>query len=310
MSVTITFAGVRRIAPVLLSLMVVLVLFGARSVSAGAQPGDTARALLYVMGAAADDQFTKGTVSWSKIAAKDTPAVQALVRFPDRGVQILVTIAKNPDPKIPASHVIWVQFDDGDMTSQVQELESFVSKSAPQEPGKPLSGAIVPKSNGVFWIALPDTRSQVVYNTGVLLGGAWFEMAASDSKGGRALIMFEKEAAGEQVMREVFEAWTNEPATDVPSDQATLLGCFKDPNNPFDLDGYLERSSQNTPQNCVQICRARGFAYAGVQYSESCLCGNTYGQFGAAANCDMPCTGDASQICGGMNSNMVYATGR
>lgn len=307
MSVTATFAGARRLAPVLLSLLVVLVLFGARSGAAQAQTGDTARALLYVKEAAADGQFTKGTVSWSKVAAKDTPEVEATVRFPDRGVETAVTIFKNDDPTLPVSHFIVVQFSGPD---QVLELDSFASKSASQERGKPLSGAIVPKSDGSFWIALPDARGQVVYNMGVLLGGAWFEMTVSDKKGNRALIMFEKGAAGEQAMREAFEAWTDAPASDVPSGQATLLGCFKDPNNPFDLDGYLERSSQNTPQNCVQICHARGFAYAGVQYSESCLCGNRYGQFGTADNCNMPCTGDASQMCGGMNSNMVYSTGR
>jgi hypothetical protein len=92
-----------------------------------------------------------------------------------------------------------------------------------------------------------------------------------------------------------------------PSDG--YLGCFKDPNNPFDLDGHLERSASNTPQRCIDICRSQGFAYAGVQYAESCLCGNRYGQFGAADNCDMACTGDSSQICGGANANSVYAVG-
>lgn len=88
-----------------------------------------------------------------------------------------------------------------------------------------------------------------------------------------------------------------------------FIGCFKDPNSPYDLDGHLERSSQNTPQRCVEICRAKGFAYAGVQYGQSCLCGNSYGKFGTADNCNMKCTGDSSQICGGYNSNSVYGTG-
>jgi WSC domain len=87
------------------------------------------------------------------------------------------------------------------------------------------------------------------------------------------------------------------------------LGCFKDPNNPFDLDGYLERSAANTPQRCVRLCREKGFAYAGVQYGQSCLCGNGYGKFGVADNCNYPCTGDAGQMCGGYNSNSVYSTG-
>lgn len=87
------------------------------------------------------------------------------------------------------------------------------------------------------------------------------------------------------------------------------LGCFKDPNNPFDLDGHLERSPQNTPERCVQTCAAKGFAYAGVQYAESCLCGNAYGRFGAAQTCNMPCTGNRGQTCGGANANSVYSTG-
>lgn len=90
----------------------------------------------------------------------------------------------------------------------------------------------------------------------------------------------------------------------------TYLGCFRDPNAPFDLDGYLERSRQNTPQRCIQTCADKGFRFAGVQYSESCLCGNLFGQFGTADNCTMACTGDSSQTCGGINANSVYATGR
>jgi len=89
----------------------------------------------------------------------------------------------------------------------------------------------------------------------------------------------------------------------------TYLGCFNDPNNPFDLDGYLERSGANTPQRCVATCAAQGFPFAGVQYGQSCLCGNSYGNHGTSDRCNMPCTGDSSQVCGGYNSNSVYATG-
>jgi hypothetical protein len=90
--------------------------------------------------------------------------------------------------------------------------------------------------------------------------------------------------------------------------KAGYIGCYKDPNKPFDLDGYLVRSQNNTPQRCIETCRDKGFAYAGVQYGESCLCGNSYGRFGEATNCDMKCTGDSGQICGGTYSNSVYAT--
>lgn len=94
--------------------------------------------------------------------------------------------------------------------------------------------------------------------------------------------------------------------------QATVqyLGCFKDSNNPFDLDGYLERSGQNTPQRCIATCAAKSFKYAGVQYGQSCVCGNRYGTQGLANNCTMACTGDSKTSCGGANANGVYTTGR
>ncbi|MBL8343148.1 MAG: WSC domain-containing protein [Rubrivivax sp.] len=102
------------------------------------------------------------------------------------------------------------------------------------------------------------------------------------------------------------------PSPVVPAALAAprYLGCFRDPNRPFDLDGFLVRSAQNTPERCIQTCAAKGFKYAGVQYGESCLCGNSYGRFGAAPACNVPCTGNAGQACGGPNANAVFSTGR
>jgi hypothetical protein len=101
-----------------------------------------------------------------------------------------------------------------------------------------------------------------------------------------------------------------QPPPAQPQKTVQYMGCFKDSNNPFDLDGYLERSGQNTPQRCIQTCAARGFAYAGVQYGQSCVCGNRYGTQGQANNCNMACTGDSKLVCGGGNANSVYSTGR
>jgi hypothetical protein len=87
-----------------------------------------------------------------------------------------------------------------------------------------------------------------------------------------------------------------------------FVGCFAD-TSAFDLDGHLERSRANTPQSCIAKCRELGFRYAGVQYGESCLCGNSYGRYGGAESCNYPCTGDPGQTCGGYSANSVYETG-
>lgn len=81
--------------------------------------------------------------------------------------------------------------------------------------------------------------------------------------------------------------------------------CFKD-TSIRDLDGYSETSGDMTPQKCIATCRSRGFAYAGAQFAAWCFCGNGYGRYGSADNCNMRCNGDPSQICGGSWANSVY----
>jgi hypothetical protein len=89
------------------------------------------------------------------------------------------------------------------------------------------------------------------------------------------------------------------------------LGCFRDRGDPGgtkgrDLDGIFWSDSQMTTEKCVQRCESGGYKYAGTQYSSQCFCGNSYGRYGKASNCNMPCKGDANQKCGGTWANLVY----
>jgi len=100
--------------------------------------------------------------------------------------------------------------------------------------------------------------------------------------------------------------------------QQAHLGCFKDQGDPGgrkgrDLDGHVFSSGALTVQMCRSTCAEKGFAYAGVQYGSYCFCGNSYGNNGAATNCNMACSGDHGQTCGGRWANDVYtarASGR
>lgn len=82
--------------------------------------------------------------------------------------------------------------------------------------------------------------------------------------------------------------------------------CFKD-QATRDLDGHAATRGDMTPQTCIAICRSQGFAYAGAQFAAWCFCANGYGRYGPADNCDMKCSGDPNQICGGSWANSVYS---
>jgi len=64
-----------------------------------------------------------------------------------------------------------------------------------------------------------------------------------------------------------------------------------------------------TNQRCVAICGKMGFAFAATQYSSHCFCGNAYDRYGINTVCNMACSGDKKQICGGPWANTVFRTG-
>ncbi len=87
--------------------------------------------------------------------------------------------------------------------------------------------------------------------------------------------------------------------------QASYLGCFKDQGDR-DISGFFVERSDMATEQCVSICTQKGFAYASTQYGRQCFCGNSYGKFGPANNCDMKCEGNPNQMCGGFWANSVY----
>ncbi|KAF8241858.1 WSC-domain-containing protein [Wilcoxina mikolae CBS 423.85] len=63
-----------------------------------------------------------------------------------------------------------------------------------------------------------------------------------------------------------------------------------------------------TVEKCVTFCTNQDYPLAGLEYGNECFCGielqnnATYGQSG----CDMDCTGNPLQVCGGPNRLTVY----
>jgi hypothetical protein len=96
---------------------------------------------------------------------------------------------------------------------------------------------------------------------------------------------------------------------------ASYLGCFRDQGDPSgtsgrDLNGYVFNSAGMTTERCISACRSRGFRFAATQYTRWCFCGNSYGRSGRANNCNMRCSGNPAQTCGGSWANSVYRVAR
>jgi len=84
--------------------------------------------------------------------------------------------------------------------------------------------------------------------------------------------------------------------------------CVQDDQSRL-LDHY-ESITDNTPSACIQLCRRKGFKYAGVQYAILCFCGNEAppsDRIRSETECDIKCPGDDSKKCGGTWRMNVYA---
>lgn len=65
-----------------------------------------------------------------------------------------------------------------------------------------------------------------------------------------------------------------------------------------------------TNEMCAQFCFDHDYAYAGTEYYYECWCGNILAEGGVKAtdqsDCNMPCTGDGDQACGGSDRLTLY----
>ena len=75
---------------------------------------------------------------------------------------------------------------------------------------------------------------------------------------------------------------------------------------------HVEHSINLTVEWCTHKCKTLGYRYAGLQKTNQCHCGNSFGKHGTANpwTCNMPCAGNANQTCGGAHWRMeIYLIG-
>ena len=85
--------------------------------------------------------------------------------------------------------------------------------------------------------------------------------------------------------------------------------CFEDNEGGLrNLPYRAYSSATNTVEKCKKACFERNYKFAGVQFSKECFCGNNAPKKFAskASECNMDCSGDKSQKCGGGNRMNVY----
>lgn len=89
-----------------------------------------------------------------------------------------------------------------------------------------------------------------------------------------------------------------------------FLGCVTDdPEDPTLTSWGATSADQMTVEACVNFCITHYLNFAGLQAGTDCHCGNVTSQIAIDApptDCDMPCSGDPTQMCGAPLRQNLY----
>ncbi|RVL55094.1 hypothetical protein [Sinorhizobium meliloti] len=162
-----------------------------------------------------------GTVAWSIKEespggdAKPEPAIQAQITVPDRGLTALMTIKRNADPSLPASHVIEFVFSlpesfEGGAIDGVQRVSM---KRTEQDRGDPLIAVPAKITDDFHMIALNDFAEAVSNNTELLRSRSWIDIPITYRNGRRALLTLEKGQGGADAFNKALQAWGSPGST-------------------------------------------------------------------------------------------------
>lgn len=156
-----------------------------------------------------------GNVVWSIVneppatGQPPEPAIRAVADVPDQSLRLTMTIRRNADETLPASHVIELMFDVPDEFAggEIANVQRLALKPTEQARGEPLIGVAGRISDGFFIIALNDLEQAVTSNLALLRAQEWIDIPLAYSSGQRALFSLEKGIPGERVFREALDAW-------------------------------------------------------------------------------------------------------
>ncbi|MEM8750585.1 MAG: hypothetical protein AAGF28_09795 [Pseudomonadota bacterium] len=189
---------------------------GDQPVTDNAAPAVSQNAILYEEGTAnGQNSVDAGRVVWTVVQEatgngdETEPAIRGRVDVPERNFVLIMTIKRNRDQALPASHLIELIFavPDDFPGGSIDAINRYVLKESEQSRGEALVGVPARIADGIFIIALNNLDEAKQKNESLLQTRNWIDIPMQYRTGRRALMTIEKGAPGEKVFNEVFEAW-------------------------------------------------------------------------------------------------------
>jgi hypothetical protein len=156
-----------------------------------------------------------GNIVWSLVQespggdAPPEPAIRGEATIPGKDVQLRLTIRRNADQTLPASHIVEMIFltPDGFEGGGIENVLRIALKTAEQDAGSPLIGIPAKIADGYFLVALSNNDAERNQNTQLMLQQQWIDIPIAYRSGRRALVTMEKGIPGNKVFQDAIRAW-------------------------------------------------------------------------------------------------------
>ncbi|WFU07996.1 hypothetical protein QA646_11790 [Rhizobium sp. CB3090] len=156
----------------------------------------------------------EGTVTWSLQEGKGEdgrpePSVQGLINVPERGLTATITVSRNTDASLPASHLVELAFQvppnfEGGAIDSVQRI---ALKSTEQDRGDALIAVPAKVTDDVYMVALNDFPDARKTNLDLLKTRNWMDIPVVYRNGRRALLTMEKGPSGTDAFNKAIGEW-------------------------------------------------------------------------------------------------------
>jgi hypothetical protein len=155
-----------------------------------------------------------GNAYWSVIppinaTQPSTLAVRVEVDIPDQKMHATVTIRKNADASLPATHTIdlRVTFADGAEIKGIKDMGLPQLRKDDAPSGDPLSGVRVKINDSYYLVGLTRSDTDAAHNLDLLSTDSWLDFPLLLNDDRIAKLTFEKGATGDQVIAQALNAW-------------------------------------------------------------------------------------------------------
>lgn len=136
-------------------------------------------------------------------------AIRGDVDIPTAGLKVILTIEKNLDTTLPASHMITVRFqrEASSVVGEIADIETLQMRDQQSPQVEPLEAARAKITANIFIIALTQSETLTKRNVDAMLARGWLDLPMRLADGKLAKLTMEKGGPGDRIFKDVFARW-------------------------------------------------------------------------------------------------------